>query len=196
MDFTQAIVILFGLIASASFITANYVIKRKWIIILQGLGSLGISSMFAVRALTEGIPTFWGIVVLNIILLGRNIYLYLRENYLTSQGLPIANMNTKAGVIVGVLVISIYFVVTPLPHGADINTLSLAFFILPLVAFLANVTALAQNQLVPLKWFILMSVTSWVVFDILAGAWPILIGDAFSAVATSIALWRLRSAKG
>jgi len=194
MTLASVLVIFFGLTASGLFIISNYVIQRKWIILLQGIGILSVSIMFAIRATDEQVQAFWGVALLNMLILCRNVYLYFRENYLHSKGLPSEKENIKTGVVFGFLVVSIYFTVTPLPE-TPVSLLALALFALPLGAFLTNVLAVAQNNIVALKWFILASVSCWVAFDILVGAWPTLIGDGFSAIATILSLWRLRSVK-
>jgi hypothetical protein len=66
---------------------------------------------------------------------------------------------------------------------------------LPLLAGVFNIVAIAQSKVINLKFYILVSVSLWSIFDILTAAWTTLAGDVFSMVACWIAIIRLRKSK-
>ena len=185
----QVLIFCLGLIASAGFIIANYVLSRERILIFQGVGMLGVGSMFAVRAVYENNPVFWGPVVINSIFIIRNVILYFRDKATLQFGGVGDVGRVKLGWIFMIVIVGAYFVVTPIPVWTD--NLSLAIFFLPLAAAVTNVLAIAQKHILALKWFILVSVACWAVFDITVSAWSTLIGDLFGVAATAVALFRL-----
>ena len=184
------LVTFLGLIASAGFISSNYVITRKWILILQGIGMAGVGSMFAVRAVTENIPSFWGVTAVNALFLVRNIWLYFREKHLGAKGVTDKERVTTTWVFM-FIILTTYLAVTPIPSNWSMS-FDVALFILPFVAAITNVLGVGQSKIIRLKWFILLSVSSWLAFDILVGAWQTLIGDTFSAIALIISLYRVK----
>ena len=74
---------------------------------------------------------------------------------------------------------------------ADVE--SALLWLLPLIAGVTNILAIAQSKILNLKLYTLVTVSSWAVFDIMTGAWTTLVGDLFSAVACVIAIQRIRS---
>lgn len=185
------VIVVLGLLASFGFIASNYALTRKWILILQGIGMFGVGSMFAVRAVVQEVPALWGVVLINSVFIVRNVILYYRDKATVDTGGVSDRERVSLGWIFFVLIVGLYFVVTPFP-SLHSELMPKLLFLLPLAAAVTNVFALAQSKLVYLKWFILASVSCWVAFDILVQAWPTLIGDAFGVVATALAIVRLR----
>lgn len=192
MDNTTILVTVLGLLASTGFITSNYAITRKWILSLQSVGLIGVGSMFAVRAVAENVPSFWGVTAVNALFLTRNVWLYFREKSLGDKGLSNQERLTTMWIFM-IVIVTTYFIVTPLP-SEPYSLFSISIFALPLLASITNVLGIGQAKIVSLKWFILVSVCSWLTFDIIVGAWQTMIGDAFSAIALIISLYRVRKA--
>lgn len=180
-----------GLIASAGFITSNYALKMKWILIFQGVGMAAVGSMFAVRAVVENQPAFWGPAIVNALFITRNVILYYRDKKALPSGGVSSFERRTLGTVFFVVIVGTYIFVSPIP-GWSSSIQEHLMFLLPLGATVTNVLALAQGKLVALKWFILVSVSCWATFDIVVGAWTTLIGDGFGIIATIIALWRIR----
>lgn len=190
MDSNTILVTALGLVASTGFIASNYAITRKWILGLQAVGLIGVGSMFAVRAISEDMPSFWGVTVVNALFLTRNIWLYFREKFVGEAGLSNKERLSTMWIFM-IIILSTYLIVTPNPlNNPSLFTISI--FILPLLAAVTNVLGIGQAKIVSLKWFILISVCSWLAFDIVVGAWQTMIGDAFSAIALIISLYRLK----
>jgi hypothetical protein len=80
---------------------------------------------------------------------------------------------------------------TPITESTTENFSSMAIWVMPLMAGIFNIIAIAQNNVLALKWLILLSVGSWATFDILTSAWTTLVGDGFSVIACAIAIVRL-----
>lgn len=183
-----------GLIASAGFISSNYALNMKWILIFQGVGMAGVGSMFAVRAVVEDQPAFWGPAIVNSLFIIRNIILYYRDKKTFPDGGVSALERRTLGVVFFIIIVGAYILVSPIPSMFSPIQEQL-IFLLPLGATATNVIALAQGRLFALKWFILISVSCWAAFDIVVGAWTTLIGDAFGFIATMVALWRINQEK-
>lgn len=190
MDTTALLITTLGLLASAGFISSNYAITRRWILILQSVGLIGVGSMFAVRAVAENAPSFWGVTAVNALFLVRNIWLYFREQSLGDKGVTDKERITTTSLFM-VIILGTYLVVTPVPEDWTVP-FNVALFILPFLAATTNVLGIGQAKIINLKFFILISVLSWLTFDIIVGAWQTMIGDAFSAVALIFSLYRIR----
>jgi hypothetical protein len=180
-----ALFYLFGGLASVSFISSNYALTRRWILILQTGGSIFVSVQFAVMDI-------WSVALVNSIFLFRNLILIIREEYLKkTQKSPIDKENIKLGLTFLGILLSVYLIMTPITASTVSSPESIAIWALPLIAGIFNIIAIAQGKVLLLKWFILLSAGSWATFDILTSAWTTLAGDSFSIVACAIAISRL-----
>jgi hypothetical protein len=176
---------ILGGLASVSFISSNYVLNRKWILILQAVGSIFVSLQFIVIDI-------WSVALVNSIFLVRNLVLLMREGYLRRKDKsPVSKENVKLGIVFLIILLPVYFVMTPITESTTENFSSMAIWVMPLMAGIFNIIAIAQNNVLALKWFILLSVGSWATFDILTSAWTTLVGDGFSVIACAIAIVRL-----
>lgn len=176
---------ILGGLASVSFISSNYVLNRKWILILQAVGSIFVSLQFIVIDI-------WSVALVNSIFLVRNLVLLMREGYLRRKDKsPVSKENVKLGIVFLIILLPVYFVMTPITESTTENFSSMAIWVIPLMAGIFNIIAIAQNNVLALKWFILLSVGSWATFDILTSAWTTLVGDGFSVIACAIAIVRL-----
>jgi membrane-associated HD superfamily phosphohydrolase len=176
---------ILGGLASVSFISSNYVLNRKWILILQAVGSIFVSLQFIVIDI-------WSVALVNSIFLVRNLVLLMREGYLRRKDKsPVSKENVKLGIVFLIILLPVYFVMTPITESTTENFSSMAIWAIPLMAGIFNIIAIAQNNVLALKWFILLSVGSWSTFDILTSAWTTLVGDGFSVIACAIAIVRL-----
>jgi hypothetical protein len=182
------LITLLGLFASACFITMNYVLDKRVMLLTQSLGMLSVGSQF-------GLKGIFGVTVVNFVFIIRNLIVYLRDKRWDANDSATRFSKTKReeriqlGVLFLVLVMAVYFIVTDLPKGGDIYAYGI--FIFPLLAAMTNVFALAQQNLLPLKIWIVASTTCWVAFDIMVGSWQNLIGDIFGFVAGSLAIAKL-----
>lgn len=180
---------LLGALASVSFISSNYALTRPWILIFQTMGSLFVSTQFA-------LIDVWSVAIVNSVFILRNLVLYSRELQLTKLGkAPVARENVKFGILFMVLLVPIYFISHPLVDSVFRDTESALLWLLPLLAGVTNIVAIAQSKVLRLKLFIIVTVSCWAVFDIMTGAWTTLVGDLFSAVACIIAIHRIRSSQ-
>lgn len=176
---------LLGGLASVSFISSNYALNRKWILILQAAGSIFVSVQFIVIDI-------WNVALVNSIFLARNLFLLLRESYLQKKDkLPVKKENVKLAFLFLAILLPVYLFMTPFNESTTEDFSSLAIWAIPLIAGVFNIIAIAQNNVLALKWFILLSVGSWSIFDILTSAWTTLVGDGFSVIACAIAITRL-----
>jgi membrane-associated HD superfamily phosphohydrolase len=176
---------ILGGLASVSFISSNYVLNRKWILILQAVGSIFVSLQFIVIDI-------WSVALVNSIFLVRNLVLLMREGYLRRKDKsPVSKENVKLGIVFLIILLPVYFVMTPITESTTENFSSMAIWVIPLMAGIFNIIAIAQNNVLALKWLILLSVGSWATFDILTSAWTTLVGDGFSVIACAIAIVRL-----
>jgi hypothetical protein len=176
---------ILGGLASVSFISSNYVLNRKWILILQAVGSIFVSLQFIVIDI-------WSVALVNSIFLVRNLVLLMREGYLRRKDKsPVSKENVKLGIVFLIILLPVYFVMTPITESTTENFSSMAIWVMPLMAGIFNIIAIAQNNVLALKWLILLSVGSWATFDILTSAWTTLVGDGFSVIACAIAIVRL-----
>jgi hypothetical protein len=151
------------------------------------MGSLFVSTQFI-------LIDVWSVAIVNSVFVVRNLVLYSRELYLVrSTKSPARKEELKWGVLFMAFLIPIYIITNPLNVSTFANYESILLWTLPFIAGVANIIAIAQPKLVNLKIFILISVSSWAIFDILTGAWTTLVGDLFSAVACVVAIYRIRS---
>lgn len=164
------IVIGLGAAASASFITANYILNRRVSILLLILGSSILVIQFG------PVMNLWGLAALNFLFVLRNITFNVKawEGYYTP-------------LLWGWLAVlyAVYIFVTLTNGGFNLLTS------IPLAAIFFNVIALAQKELLRLKIFLTLNSLAWVSFDLVGGLWGNLIGDAFGAIAGTIAVYRL-----
>ncbi len=180
---------LLGALASMSFISSNYALTRPWILIFQTMGSLFVSTQFI-------LIDVWSVAIVNSVFILRNLVLYSRELYLNkSKNTPVKKEELKWGVFFMSLLIPIYIFSNPLTYSTFVSYESTLLWGLPFLAGIANIVAIAQPKLINLKFFILISVSSWAIFDIITGAWTTLIGDLFSAVACTVAIYRIKKVK-
>lgn len=184
----ELLITLLGLFSSACFITMNYVLDKKTMLVTQSLGMLSVGTQF-------GLKGIFGVTVVNFVFIVRNLIVYLRDKRWDSYDHPTRFSKTKReeriqlGILFLMVVIGVYFLVTELPSNSDWT--SYAIFVFPLLAAITNVLALAQQNLLPLKIWIISSTTCWVIFDIVVGSWQNLIGDIFGFVAGVIAIAKL-----
>lgn len=177
---------IFGAFASLAFISSNYALTRPWILIFQTMGSLFVSTQFILIGV-------WSVAIVNSVFVVRNLVLYSRELYLTkSNNTPAQKEQLKWGVLFMSLLIPIYLTTNPLNDLTFVSHESTLLWALPFIAGIANIIAIAQPKLIKLKIFILISVSSWAIFDVITGAWTTLIGDLFSVIACIIAIYRIK----
>jgi len=180
---------LLGALASMSFISSNYALTRPWILIFQTMGSLFVSTQFI-------LIDVWSVAIVNSVFILRNLVLYSRELYLNkSKNTPVKKEELKWGVFFMSILIPIYLFSNPLTYSTFVSYESTLLWGLPFLAGIANIVAIAQPKLINLKFFILISVSSWAIFDIITEAWTTLIGDLFSAVACIVAIYRIKKVK-
>lgn len=178
---------LLGALASLSFISSNYALTRPWILILQTTGSVFVSTQFI-------LIDVWSVALVNSVFIARNVVLYARELHLGGVGRsPVNSENVKWGIFFMSLLVPIYLVSNPLDEMAFRDTESALLWLLPLIAGVTNILAIAQSKVLNLKLFIIITVSSWAIFDFMTGAWTTLVGDLFSVVACVIAIHRIRS---
>jgi hypothetical protein len=178
---------LLGAIAAFSFISSNYALTRPWILILQTSGSLLVSVQFTLIGI-------WSVAIVNSVFIVRNIVLYSRELHLAKSGRPaVKKENVKWGIVFMFVLVPIYFITSPLVESVFSDVESALLWLLPLIAGVTNILAIAQSKILNLKLYTLVTVSSWAVFDIMTGAWTTLVGDLFSAVACVIAIQRIKS---
>jgi hypothetical protein len=178
---------LLGAIAAFSFISSNYALTRPWILILQTSGSLLVSVQFTLIGI-------WSVAIVNSVFIVRNIVLYSRELHLAKSGRPaVKKENVKWGIVFMFVLVPIYFITSPLVESVFADVESALLWLLPLIAGVTNILAIAQSKILNLKLYTLVTVSSWAVFDIMTGAWTTLVGDLFSAVACVIAIQRIKS---
>lgn len=171
--------------AAFSFISSNYALTRPWILILQTSGSLSVSIQFT-------LIDIWSVAIVNSIFILRNVVLYSRELYLAkSERLPIKRENVKWGIVFMSLLVPIYLISNPIVDSAFRDVWSALLWLLPLIAGVTNILAIAQSKILNLKLFTIVTAISWGIFDIMTGAWTTLVGDLFSTVACIIAIRRL-----
>lgn len=189
MEYNTALFYLFGAMASAGFIASNYALKRPHILLFQTLGSMSVSIQFAILDI-------WGVALVNSIFIVRNIVSYFRESYLLKRNRAFPAIERRiTGLSFLALLLFVYLGVNgSIPAISSTNSEYLVW-LLPLLAGIFNIIAIAQSKVVNLKFYILLSVSIWSAFDILTGAWTTLIGDVFSMIACLIAIVRLRKNK-
>jgi len=162
--------LVLGVLASAGFISANYVLDRRWSIGLL----IAASSILVIQY--GPVMGLWGLAVLNFLFIIRNITFNMAsmERFYTP-------------LLWGwlILLYSVYVVITLFDGGFNVLT------IIPLFAIFFNTFALAQKKLLWLKVFLTLNSLTWVVFDIFAGLWGNIIGDIFGVTAGTIAIVRL-----
>jgi hypothetical protein len=188
----EIIVIALGLIASASFITMNYVINRNLVLYAQTIALTSLVLQFSIKAIIESNPILFGVVLVNAIFLLRNFILYYLDvksrkitspdSFLTSRRLIIAKVFMP-------ITILLYIIVTPLPQNIDL--LSLGLFLLPLFAAIVGIVAMSTISIIKIKSFLWLSTLSWVLYNTLQFNWQNLIGDIFSLIAGTIAIFRI-----
>lgn len=189
MDYNAILFYLFGASASLGFIASNYALKRPHILFLQTVGSISVSIQFT-------IIDIWGVALVNSIFILRNIVSYSRESYMANRNISISTTERRmTGFLFLVLLLVIYFGVNGMVSPLTSSSLEYLIWLLPLLAGVFNVVAIAQSKVINLKFYILVSVSLWSIFDILTGAWTTLAGDVFSMVACLIAIVRLRKSK-
>jgi len=128
----------------------------------------------------------------NSVFILRNVTLYSRELYLSKSGRPpLKKENVKWGIVFMSLLLPIYLISSPLGDSEFRDIESALLWLLPLIAGVTNILAIAQSKVLNLKLFIIVTVSSWAIFDIITGAWTTLVGDLFSTVACIIAIRRL-----
>lgn len=182
---TNFVFYLLGAMAAFSFISSNYALTRPWILILQTSGSLSVSIQFT-------LIDIWSVAIVNSIFILRNVVLYSRELYLAkSERLPIKRENVKWGIVFMSLLVPIYLISNPIVDSAFRDVWSALLWLLPLIAGVTNILAIAQSKILNLKLFTIVTAISWGIFDIMTGAWTTLVGDLFSTVACIIAIRRL-----
>jgi hypothetical protein len=93
------------------------------------------------------------------------------------------------------LLVPIYLMTNPPMDTEWQDAESAILWLLPLIAGVTNILAIAQTKVLNLKLFIIVTVSSWAIFDLMTGAWTTLVGDVFSTVACVIAIHRIRSAQ-
>lgn len=164
-------VILLGVLASAGFISANYVLDRRWSIGLL----IAASSVLVIQyGLVMGL---WGLAALNFLFILRNISFWI-ERWASYREL-----------LFWFWLIVSYVAYIPLTLSEDEGFTLLTS--IPLVSILVNTLALRAKSLLGLKIFLTLNSMSWMTFDIVGGLWGNFIGDAFGAAAGSIAVARL-----
>ena len=177
----QILFYLFGAFASAGFIASNYTIKKERVLLFQSFGSIAVSIQFA-------LIDVYAVAAVNAIFLIRNFILFMIERQ-DEVKRPARYLSTVAVFSLATLTL-VHFSLNPIPSLNDFS--ALAAFALPFSAGLFNIIALAQKNLVALKWFIFVSASSWAAFDIINGAWTTLVGDTFSMLACLVAIYRIK----
>jgi hypothetical protein len=178
-----------GLVASAAFITMNYVLDKRVMLLTQSVGMLSVGTQF-------GLQGIYGVTVINFVFIIRNLIVYLRDKRWDDNSSPTMFSSTKRqeriqlGIMFLFIVINVYFAVNP-SNWSQMSSYEIAVFAFPLFAAITNVLALAQQQILPLKIWIVASTTCWVAFDILVMSWTNLIGDVFGLAAGTIAIIKL-----
>ena len=185
----DTLAIILGLFASACFITMNYVLDKRLMLITQSFGMLSVGTQF-------GLKGIFGVTVINFIFIVRNLLVYSRDKRwdLNSSPTLFATSKRQERIKMGVaflfVVSVVYFVVTPL-NLESLTTAAFGIFLFPLLAAITNVLALAQQNLLPLKYWIVASTSCWVAFDLLVNSWTNLLGDVFSFIAGTVAIIRI-----
>jgi hypothetical protein len=160
-------------------------------LITQSIGMLSVGTQF-------GLKGIWGVTVINFIFIIRNLIVYLRDKRWDKDSAPTKWARNKreeriqVASLFMIIVLAVYFMVNDLSFDSPF---AIAVFVFPLLAAITNVLALAQQDLLPLKIWILASTTCWVIFDLTVGSWQNLIGDVFGFIAGSIAIVRILQAK-
>jgi hypothetical protein len=183
------LITLLGLLASASFITMNYVLDKRVMLLTQTIGMISVGSQF-------GLKGIWGVTIINFIFIVRNVIVYLRDKRWDKNSTPtlMAENKRQERIQLGVwflfVVSTMYFVVTPIKLS-EMTLTTAAIFIFPLLAAITNVLALAQQNVFRLKLWIISSTLCWVMFDTFVGSWQNLIGDVFGFIAGTIAVVKI-----
>lgn len=165
--------IVLGLIASISFISANFILNRRRMLFVFTFAMIVVSLQY-------GLLGVWAVPVVNAISLVRNFVLIKKP----WSGRRVAEIGI--GTVV-VLVIAT-FATTGIPN--DLR----GWF--PLIAGVLGAIALSSLNMFWIKSFLMSTSFVWAILDISYRNWQTLIGDAFSVGAAGIALIRLtRSAK-
>lgn len=152
-------VILLGMLASAGFISANYVLDRRWSIGLL----IAASSVLVIQyGLIMGL---WGLAALNFLFILRNISFWI-ERWASYREL-----------LFWFWLIVSYAAYVPLTLSEDEGFTLLTS--IPLVSILVNTLALRAKSLLGLKVFLTLNSMSWMTFDIVGGLWGNFVGDAF-----------------
>lgn len=178
--------------ASASFITMNYVINRNLVLYAQTIALTSLVLQFTIKAIIESNPILFGVVLVNAIFLFRNFILYyfdLRAKTLNDPDLFLTKRRRIIGAIFMPLTIILYLAVTPTPLSISIDSISM--FILPLFAAIVGILALSTINILTIKSFLWLSTLSWVLYNIIQFNWQNLIGDIFSLIAGTIAIIRI-----
>lgn len=167
-------VIVLGVLASTGFISANYVLSRKWSIFLL----IAASTVLVIQY--GPVMDLWGLALLNFVFILRNI------------SFNMSKFDNKHNILFWVWLIVSYSVYIPVTF---INGGFYFLTIIPLFSILFNTLALAQKTLLGLKVFLTLNSLSWMVFDIVGGLWGNFIGDAFGVAAGTVAVIRILNRK-
>jgi hypothetical protein len=189
VDYNIILFYLLGALASVGFIASNYALNRPNILLFQTLGSVSVSVQF-------GIIDIWGVALVNSIFILRNIVSYSRESYLLKRDRALRIIERRlTGSAFLILLLVTYLGVNGFVSPFAPTNLEHLIWLLPLLAGIFNIAAIAQSKVINLKFYIFVSVSMWATFDILTSAWTTLVGDVFSMVACLIAIARLRGNK-
>lgn len=171
MPVVDTVVLVLGALASAGFISANYVLDRRW-----SIGLLIAAS--SVLVLQYGpVMGLWGLAALNFLFILRNISFWV-ERW----------ARYREWLFWGWLLVS-YAAYIPLTLSSAEGFTVLTS--IPLVSILVNTLALRAESLMGLKVFLTLNSLSWMTFDVIGGLWGNFIGDAFGVAAGTVAVVRL-----
>jgi hypothetical protein len=160
--------ILLGLLASAMFITMNYVLSRNAMLVVSMIGIAAICTQYSI----EGV---WSVVAVNLVVMVRNIALFVPAVH--------RGRDKMWGWAFFVLLTITVLVTQGVPHTAPT--------ILSYLAGSFNILAMAQSRVARVKIALGLSTIAWVLFDWSLGNWQNAIGDVFGVIAVSIALTRI-----
>lgn len=162
------LLVVLGLGASAGFIATNYILNRTWMLIVQALAILLVSTQY-------GIMGIWTVVAVNAVLLLRNLLFFAVK--WSSRQLAIASI-----LFAGLLTL-ITFTIVGVPSSLlDWIALFAGYF---------NILAFATLHPLIIKINLGLSSFSWATFNSLQGSWQNVIGDAFGTLAAVVAIVRI-----
>jgi len=162
------LLVVLGLGASTGFIATNYILNRTWMLIVQAIAIILVSTQY-------GIMGIWTVVAVNAVLLLRNL-LFFAVKWNAKQ------LFVASTIFAGLLTL-VTFTIVGIPSTLlDWIALFAGYF---------NILAFATLKSMLIKINLGLSSFSWATFNSLQGSWQNVIGDAFGTLAALIAIIRI-----